>query len=160
MPGAGEERLRAVQGLDELERLAGLEVGASAWLAVTQELVDRFADATFDHQWIHCDVERARRESPYGAPVAHGFLTLSLIPGFRSQILSIGGVSRIINYGVNRVRFPNAVPVGARVRGVQTIKSVERVAPDSVRVISRFVIEIEGETKPACVAETVTLVFA
>lgn len=152
--------MRAVQGLDELERLAGLEVGASAWLTVTQELVDRFADATFDHQWIHCDVERARRESPYGAPVAHGFLTLSLIPGFRSQILSIGGVSRVINYGVNRVRFPNAVPVGARVRGVQTIKSVERVAPDSVRVISRFVIEIEGETKPACVAEIVTLVFA
>ena len=152
--------MRAVQGLDELERLAGLEVGASAWLTVTQELVDRFADATFDHQWIHCDVERARRESPYGAPVAHGFLTLSLIPGFRSQILSIGGVSRVINYGVNRVRFPNAVPVGARVRGVQTIKSVERVAPDSVRVISRFVIEIEGETKPGCVAETVTLVFA
>lgn len=152
--------MRAVQGLDELERLAGLEVGASAWLMVTQELVDRFADATFDHQWIHCDVERARRESPYGAPVAHGFLTLSLIPGFRSQILSIGGVSRVINYGVNRVRFPNAVPVGARVRGVQTIKSVERVAPDSVRVISRFVIEIEGETKPGCVAETVTLVFA
>lgn len=156
--------MRTAQGLDELERLAGLEVGASAWLTVTQELVDRFADATFDHQWIHCDVERARRESPYGAPVAHGFLTLSLIPGFRSQILSIGGVSRVINYGVNRVRFPNAVPVGARVRGVQTIKSVERVAPDSVRVISRFVIEIEGEiegeTKPACVAETVTLVFA
>lgn len=152
--------MRAVQGLDELQRLAGLEVGASAWLTVTQELVDRFADATFDHQWIHCDVERARRESPYGAPVAHGFLTLSLIPGFRSQILSIGGVSRVINYGVNRVRFPNAVPVGARVRGVQTIKSIERVTPDSVRVISRFVIEIEGETKPACVAETVTLVFA
>ncbi len=152
--------MRAVQGLDELERLAGLEVGASAWLTVTQELVDRFADATFDHQWIHCDVERARRESPYGAPVAHGFLTLSLIPGFRSQILSIGAVSRVINYGVNRVRFPNAVPVGARVRGVQTIKSVERAATDSVRVISRFVIEIEGETKPACVAETVTLVFA
>ena len=152
--------MRAVQGLDELERLAGLEVGASAWLTVTQELVDRFADATFDHQWIHCDVERARRESPYGAPVAHGFLTLSLIPGFRSQILSIGAVSRVINYGVNRVRFPNAVPVGARVRGVQTIKSVERAVTDSVRVISRFVIEIEGETKPACVAETVTLVFA
>jgi acyl dehydratase len=152
--------VREVRGLDELERLAGQEVGASPWLTITQELVDRFADATFDHQWIHCDVERARRESPYGGPVAHGFLTLALIPGFRGQILKIGGVSRVINYGVNKVRFPNAVPVGARVRGVQTIKSVERTKPDSARVISGFVIEIEGETKPACVAETVTLVFA
>jgi acyl dehydratase len=155
-----ERVLRAVHGLQELEQLAGREVGASAWLTIKQELVDRFADATFDHQWIHCDVERARRESPYGGPVAHGFLTLSLIPGFRAQILSLTGVSRVINYGVNRVRFPNAVPVGARVRGVQTIKSVERTKPDSARVISGFVIEIEGETKPACVAETVTLVFA
>ena len=152
--------MREVRGLDELDLLAGQEVGASAWLTVTQELIDRFADATFDHQWIHCDVERARRESPYGGPVAHGFLTLALIPGFRGQILTIGGVSRVINYGVNKVRFPNAVPVGARVRGVQTIKSVERTTPGSVRVISGFVIELEGETKPACVAETVTLVFA
>ena len=152
--------MREIRGLDELERLAGQEVGASAWLTITQELVDRFADATFDHQWIHCDVERARRESPYGGPVAHGFLTLALIPGFRGQILTIGGVSRVINYGVNKVRFPNAVPVGARVRGVQTIKSVERTTPGSARVISGFVIELAGETKPACVAETVTLVFA
>lgn len=152
--------MREVRGLDELERLAGQEVGASAWLTITQELVDRFADATFDHQWIHCDVERARRESPYGGPVAHGFLTLSLIPGFRSQILTLTGVSRVINYGVNRVRFPNAVPVGARVRGVQTIKTVERTAPGAARVVSGFVIELEAETKPACVAETVTLVFA
>ena len=152
--------MREVRGLDEMERLAGLEVGASEWLTITQEMVDRFADTTFDHQWIHCDVERARRESPYGGPVAHGFLTLSLIPGFRSQILTLTGVSRVINYGVNRVRFPNAVPVGARVRGVQTIRTVERTAAGAARVVSGFVIEIEGETKPACVAETVTLVFA
>lgn len=152
--------MREVRGLDELERLAGQELGASEWLLVTQEMVDGFADTTFDHQWIHCDVERARRESPYGGPVAHGFLTLSLIPGFRSQILALAGVSRVINYGVNRVRFPNAVVVGARVRGVQTIKTVERTAPGVVRVVSGFVVEIEGETKPACVAETVTLVFA
>ena len=152
--------MREVRGLDELERLAGQEVGVSAWLTITQDLVDRFADTTFDHQWIHCDPERARRESPYGGPVAHGFLTLSLIPGFRSQILSLTGVSRVINYGVNRVRFPNAVPVGARVRGVQAIKTVERTASGAARVISGFVIEIEGEAKPACVAETVTLVFA
>ena len=151
--------MREVRGLDEIERLAGSEVGASEWLTITQEMVDRFADTTFDHQWIHCDVERARRESPYGGPVAHGFLTLSLIPGFRSQILTLTGVSRVINYGVNRVRFPNAVPVGARVRGVQTIRTVERTAAGAARVVSGFVIEIEGETKPACVAETVTLVY-
>ena len=152
--------MRETRGLDELERLSGQEVGASEWLTITQEMVDRFADATFDHQWIHCDVERARRESPYGGPIAHGFLTLSLIPGFRSQILTLTGVSRVINYGVNRVRFPNAVPVGARVRGVQTIRTVERTAPGAARVVNGFVIEIEGESKPACVAETVTLVFA
>lgn len=152
--------MREIRGLDELERLAGREIGASEWLTITQEMVDRFADATFDHQWIHCDVERARRESPYGGPIAHGFLTLSLIPGFRSQILMLTGVSRVINYGVNRVRFPNAVPVGARVRGVQTIRTVERTAPGAARVVSGFVIEIDGESKPACVAETVTLVFA
>ena len=152
--------MREIRGLDELEGLAGQEVGASGWLTVTQEMVDRFADTTFDRQWIHCDVERARRESPYGGPVAHGFLTLSLIPGFRDRILTLTGVSRVINYGVNRVRFPNAVPVGGRVRGVLTIKTVERTAPGSLRLISGFVIEIEGEAKPACVAETVTLVFA
>lgn len=152
--------MREIRGLDELEGLAGQEVGASAWLTVTQEMVDRFADTTFDRQWIHCDVERARRESPYGGPVAHGFLTLSLIPGFRDRILTLTGVSRVINYGVNRVRFPNAVPVGGRVRGVLTIKTVGRTAPGSLRLISGFVIEIEGEAKPACVAETVTLVFA
>ena len=152
--------MREVRGLDELERLVGQQLGASEWLAITQELVDGFADATLDHQWIHCDVERARRESPYGGPVAHGFLTLSLIPGFRSQLLTLAGVSRVINYGVNRVRFPAAVPVGKRVRGIQTIKTVERTTPDSARVVSGFVIEIEGESKPACVAETVTLVFA
>lgn len=152
--------MREVQGLAGLEALAGQEVGASDWLTITQELVDRFADATFDHQWIHCDVDRARRESPYGGPVAHGFLTLSLIPGFRSRILTLTGVSRVINYGVNRVRFPNAVRVGARVRGVQTIRTVERTASGAARVVSGFVIEIDGESKPACVAETVMLVFA
>ncbi|MCY3845413.1 MAG: MaoC family dehydratase [Acidobacteria bacterium] len=151
--------MREVHGLSEVEGLAGQEVGASAWLSITQEMIDRFADATFDHQWIHCDVERATRESPYGAPVAHGFLTLSLVPGFRAQILTVTGISRVINYGVNRVRFPNAVRVDARVRGVQTIKTVERTAPGTARVVSGFVIEIEGETKPACVAETVMLLF-
>ena len=152
--------MREVNGLAEIESLAHSEIGASEWMDVTQEMVNLFADVTHDHQWIHCDVERATRESPYGGPVAHGFFTLSLIPCLQKQILTITGVSCLINYGVNKVRFPNAVPVGARIRAVQTVLSVDRVKPDAVRLISTFVIEIERAEKPACVAETVTLAFA
>ena len=152
--------MRVVNGLTQLEQLVGQEIGTSEWITVTQEMVNQFADLTRDHQWIHVDVERARRESPYGGPIAHGLFTLSLLPHFRQQILTVDDVSRLINYGVNRVRFPDAVPVGARLRGVQTVMSVERTKPDAVRMTSTFVIEIEGQDKPACVAETVTLVFA
>ncbi len=152
--------MRVVNGLTQLEQLVGQEIGASEWITVTQEMVNQFADLTRDHQWIHVDVERARRESPYGGPIVHGLFTLSLLPHFRQQILTVDDVSRLINYGVNRVRFPDAVPVGARLRGVQTVMSVERTKPDAVRMTSTFVIEIEGQDKPACVAETVTLVFA
>jgi acyl dehydratase len=105
------------------------------------------------------DQDRAARESPYGTTIAHGFLTLSLLPHFRRQITDVRGVSRAINYGVNKVRFPNAVRAGVRVRGVQTLLVVTPVDPGTVRFTSRFVVEIEGETKPACVAETVTMVY-
>ena len=152
--------MRVIDGLDMLVSLAGTELGASEWLAVTQEMIDRFADVTLDPQWIHIDTERAVRESPYGTTIAHGFLTLSLIPHFQRQIAELHGVSRAINYGVNKVRFPNAVRAGARVRGVQTLLAVTRTAPGTIRFNSRFVVEIEGEAKPACVAETVTMVFA
>ncbi len=152
--------MRVIDGLDMLASLAGTELGASEWLAVTQEMIDRFADVTLDPQWIHIDTERAARESPYGTTIAHGFLTLSLIPHFRRQIAELRGVSRAINYGVNKVRFPNAVRAGARVRGVQTLLAVTRVAPGTIRFNSRFVVEIEREAKPACVADTVTMVFA
>ncbi len=152
--------MREVDGLMALEDLAGQQVGASAWVTITQEMVDQFADVTFDHQWIHVDVERAQRESPYGGPIVHGFFTLSLIPYFRQQCLRITGVGQVINYGVNRVRFPNAVPVGARIRGVQTVRSVELTGSDRARVTSEFVVEIEAEEKPACVAETVSLIIA
>ena len=141
-------RCEEVRGLDELERLAGQEVGASEWLAITQEMVDRFADTTFDHQWIHCDVERARRESPYGGPVAHGFLTLSLIPGFRSQILTLTGVSRVINYGVNRVAFSGG---GARWRACARRADGQagrtEGAGQSAGRQREFVIELEGGTQ-------------
>ena len=151
--------MRIIDGLDELESLTGAELGASDWLTVTQEMVDRFADVTRDHQWIHVDPDRAARESPYRTTIAHGFLTLSLVPHFRRQIAELRGLSRAINYGVNRVRFPNAVRPGARVRGVQTLLTTTRVDQRTVRFTSRFVVEIEGETKPACVAETVTLAY-
>lgn len=152
--------MREVDGFAELEKIVGEKVGASEWVTITQQMVNRFADVTLDHQWIHVDVERACRESPYGEPVVHGFLTLSLIPNFRQQCLRITGVSRFINYGLNKVRFPNAVPVGARIRGVQTVHSVERITPDVMRMTNKFVIEIDKHDKPACVAETVTLVYA
>jgi acyl dehydratase len=152
--------MRIINGLDELESLTGTELGASDWLTVTQEVIDRFADVTLDHQWIHVDAERAARESPYGTTIAHGFLTLSLVPHFRHQIADIRGVSRVINYGLNKVRFPNAVPVGARVRGVQTLLTVVRTTPQTVRMISQMMVEIDGEAKPACAAETVSMVYA
>ena len=152
--------MRVINGLDELDALAGTELGASDWLTITQDMIDRFADVTLDPQWIHVDADRAARESPYGTTIAHGFLTLSLIPHFRQQIAEVRGVARAINYGVNKVRFPSAVRRDARVRGVQTLLTTSRVAAGTIRFTSQFVVEVEGETKPACVAETVTMVFA
>lgn len=152
--------MRVIDGLDALEALAGSEIGASEWLTVTQDMIDRFAEVTLDPQWIHVDRARAAAESPWGTTIAHGFLTLSLVPHFRRRIAEVRGVSRAVNYGVDRVRFPNAVKAGARVRGVQTLLATTRVEPGAVRFTSRFVIEIEGESKPACVADTVSLVYA
>ena len=152
--------MRVIDGLEALEALAGSEIGASEWLTVTQDMIDRFAEVTLDPQWIHVDRDRAAAESPWGTTIAHGFLTLSLVPHFRRRIAEVRGVSRAVNYGVDRVRFPNAVKAGARVRGVQTLLATTRVEPGAVRFTSRFVIEIEGESKPACVADTVSLVYA
>ena len=152
--------MRVIEGLDEFESLTGVDLGVGKWLTVTQEMVDQFADLTRDRQWIHVDPDRAAVESPYGTTIAHGFLTLSLIPYFTRQIVDLRRVSRRVNYGVNKVRFPNAVRIGARIRGAQTLLATTRLDPDTVRFTSRVVIEIEGETKPACVAETITMVYA
>ena len=152
--------MREVEGLEQLNSLVAHEMGPPAWLTISSEMVARFADVTHDHQWIHLDAERARQESPYGVPIVHGLLTLSLYPYFGRQLLKINGVSRVINYGANRVRFPNAVAVGARVRARQTVRSVEQTNADAVRMTSAFVIESEGQIKPACVAETVALIYA
>ena len=152
--------MRGVDGLNELEAMVGHEVGTSEWFDIDQEMVTNFSELTGDFQWIHLDAKRANRELPFGGTIVQGFFTLSLIPMFRNQILDIRGVSRLINYGVNRVRFPEVVQIPSRVRGVQTIVSATRQESNTLRVQSSFLIEIEDKVKPACVAETVTLVYA
>ena len=142
--------------LSEIQTLVGTEIGVSDWLEITQDRVNRFADATGDHQWIHVDVERATKE--LGAPIAHGYLVLSLIPFLAKNIVSYSGVSRGINYGSNKVRFTNMVPVGSRLRMRAKRLSCE---PRSgcFQVVNEFTIEIEGQERPACVAEVVSLIF-
>jgi acyl dehydratase len=143
---------------DELSSLAGQEIGVSDWVSIDQNRINQFADATGDHQWIHIDIERAKKELPGGKTIAHGYLTLSLIPMLGAKIMRISGASRGINYGSNKVRFTNTVQVDSRVRGRQKLLSVE-TRGDAVQLISQFAIEIEGHERPACVAETIGLVY-
>lgn len=145
--------MRIIEGIDDLKALAGEELGVSDWVTVDQERIQAFADATGDHQWIHVDMERARRESPWGTTVAHGYLTLSLLPMLNQQVFTVKGVSARINYGLNKVRFPNAVRSGSRVRSRCTLLDVEQTAPDQHRARYQTLIEIEGVDKPACIAE-------
>ncbi|MDP3660576.1 MaoC family dehydratase [Phenylobacterium sp.] len=140
-----------------LPTLVGQEVGVSDWVQITQERVNQFAEATGDFQWIHVDVERATREM--GGPIAHGYLTLSLIPFLSKGLLNITGVARGINYGSDKVRFTNMVRVGKRVRVRQKLLAVEPRA-GGLQLRNEFTVEIEGEDKPACVAETLTIFFA
>ena len=142
----------------ELSKHVGEEMGVSDWVKVDQDRVNKFADATGDHQWIHIDVERAKREMPTGGTIAHGYLTLSLIPMLSSQIMRIDGVSRGINYGSNKVRFTNMVPTGARVRARQKLLAVEPKGA-GMQLTNEVAIEIEGQDRPACVAETISLVY-
>ena len=142
--------------LKDLADLVGQEVGVSDWLEVTQDRVNLFADATGDHQWIHVDVDRATRE--IGGPIAHGYLTLSLIPFLSAGLLPVTGVTRGINYGSDKVRFTNMVRIGKRVRLRQTLIGVEPRA-GGVQIKNQCTIEIEGEARPACVAETISVLF-
>ncbi len=128
-------------------------LGYSSWHNVSQDQVNRFADATGDHQWIHIDVERAKA-GPFGGPIAHGYLTLSLAPSLLAEVLQVDGVSMGVNYGANKVRFPSPVPVGSNLRLGATIKTVEDVA-GGIQVAVEAVFEVEGATKPSCVAELV-----
>jgi acyl dehydratase len=149
---------RVIQGLDELRSLVGQRLGTSDWFDVTQERVTAFADATCDRQWIHVDPERAARESPYGGTVAHGFYTLSLAIVLSDQAFRVDGLKMIVNYGLNRVRFPTAVRVGARIRlHVDLLELVD--ASQGVQVALKETFEIDGEKRPACVAEHVLRLF-
>ena len=150
---------RVVNGIEELKLLTGQEVGVSDWLTITQEMIDRFADATGDHQWIHVDVERAKKELPGGKTIAHGWLTLSLVPRLAATIYRVKSRSRGLNYGSNRVRFTGPVPAGARIRLHLKIKAVEPVE-GGVRVTSESTMEVEGAPRPALVAETISMLFA
>jgi acyl dehydratase len=138
-----------------LEKAVGTRLGQSEWLEVTQQRVNLFADATDDHQWIHVDPERARA-GPFGAPIAHGYLTLALVSRFLPQIVAVEGVAMGVNYGVDKVRFPAPVRVGARVRGSGELVEAARQKDGSVQAKIRVTVEIEGSEKPACVAETIS----
>jgi acyl dehydratase len=140
--------------LAELPSLQGSELGTSDWVEVTQERVNLFADATGDHQWIHVDVDRARTESPFGGPIGHGYLTLSLLIPMWSQVLAVTDATTAVNYGLNKVRFPAPVPVGSKLRLTATLTDVAEVA-DGVQVTVSAVIEAEGAAKPVCIAEPV-----
>jgi acyl dehydratase len=138
----------------ELPRLVGTELGTSDWYEVTQEHVDLFAEATGDHQWIHVDPERAKKESPYGGPIAHGYLTLSLLVPLFTQVLTVTDTAMGVNYGLNKVRFPAPVPVGAKVRMTSTLTNVEEFT-GGLQLTFACVIEREDGDKPVCVAEPV-----
>ena len=141
--------------LDDLRGAAGTHLGWTDWLEITQERVDLFADATGDHQWIHVDVDRATAESPFGGPIAHGYLTLALSNLFLPQLIAVPAASAGVNYGTGRVRFPTPVPVGSRVRGGAEIASVDEIAGGLQTTIT-ITIEVEGSDKPACVIESLS----
>ena len=143
----------------DLAQYVGEEIGVSDWLTVDQALIDKFADATGDHQWIHVDVERAKKDMPGGKTIAHGFLTLSLIPMLSQQISHINNVRNGINYGCNKVRFTNPVEAGSRVRARAKLVAADELKGGGVRLTNEVTIEIEGQEKPACIAETMAIVY-
>jgi acyl dehydratase len=147
--------MREIASLVELKKLVGQEVAVSDWIEISQERVNLFAEATGDRQWIHLDVERSRKESPYGGTIAHGFLTLSMLPLVMGSTIRMLDVKMSVNYGLNKVRFPAPVPAGSRVRGRITLLSVEDI-PGGAQMIWNVTMEREGGDKPVCVAETIS----
>jgi acyl dehydratase len=147
--------MESYHGVADLEEAIGREAGPTEWFTMDQARINGFADDTEDHQWIHVDPERAAA-GPFGATVAHGYLTLSLVSHFMSQLRRIDGAGMGVNYGLNKVRFPAPVRVGARIRARATLISLDRVGDNAVQVVNRVTIEVEGGEKPACVADVVS----
>jgi acyl dehydratase len=149
-----------VQGVEGMQALLGQEIGPSDWRTVTQADIDAFADLSGDHQWIHVDVKRAESESPFKTTIAHGNLTLSLVDGFRAQLISSTGFALGVNYGWNKIRFPAPVPVDSKVRARAEVVSVEEIGGGWWQVVTRFTLEVEGNEKPCFVGDSVTRVMA
>ena len=144
-----------ISSFEDLKALEGLEVGVSDWFQITQDQIDQFADVTLDHQWIHVDVERAQKEMPGGTTIAHGYLTLSMIPAMTAGFLEFTNLKMGINYGLNKVRFTNMVAVDSRIRARSMVQAV-RQRSGAAQLVGLTTVDIEGETKPACVVETVS----
>ena len=144
-----------VIGVDGLKELLGKTIGPTEWREVTQEMIDTFAELSGDDQWIHVDVERAKKESPFGGTVAHGNLTLSLVDGLRRDLIESTGFKLGVNYGWNKVRFPAPVPAGAKVRATAEVIEIDEVKGGWWQVVTRFTLEVEGNEKPCCVADSV-----
>ena len=144
--------MRTFESVTDLAAAAGETIGQSDWVTITQEDVNLFADATGDHQWIHVDPERAAN-GPFGTTIAHGYMTLSLLPRLQHEIYSVNGIKLAINYGLNKVRFPAPVPVGSRVRATSSLVSLDDVGGGAVQAVVSTTVEIDGSPKPACVAE-------
>ena len=151
--------MKLITSIDDATGLVGSELGVSEWLEIDQKRVNDFADVTGDHQWIHVDVERAKAESPYGAPIAHGFLTLSMIPALSKDNFRVQNAQLVINYGLNKVRFLSAVPVGSRIRVRSELVDGVAKDPTTVDLTVRHTIEIDGVEKPAAVAEMIARVL-
>ena len=144
-----------ISSFEDLKALEGLEVGVSDWFQITQDQIDQFADVTLDHQWIHVDVERAQKEMPGGTTIAHGYLTLSMIPAMTAGFLEFTNLKMGINYGLNKVRFTNMVVVDSRIRARSMVQA-GRQRSGAAQLVGLTTVDIEGETKPACVVETVS----
>ena len=144
-----------ISSFEDLKALEGLEVGVSDWFQITQDQINQFADVTLDHQWIHVDVERAQKEMPGGSTIAHGYLTLSMIPAMTAGFLEFTNLKMGINYGLNKVRFTNMVAVDSRIRARSVVQAV-RQRSGAAQLVGLTTVDIEGETKPACVVETVS----
>jgi acyl dehydratase len=147
--------MRVFEDFDELKAAVGTEIGVSEWVEITQDRINIFAEATGDEQWIHIDQDRAARELPGKTTIAHGLLTLSLIPMFMRSIVGLRGLKNTLNYGANKIRYLSPVPAGARLRARVAVVSAEDVPPDALRVTYKVTIEIDGGQRPACVAEVI-----